>query len=172
MPPPHYRNMVLAAPPKHLEWDYTRYVGVAGTGKSFPGRCLRSLCRWLLTAMRSEPLVIELCVNTSVLHTKENSQRQRQAWEITIMLASRTKGCRLKYIRMGHNSTIVYFLSKVLPLSMLHNSLIYFPSMGSEGSKWSISRNMEGQGSSHSLLDGEKYKYFLFLRIYPDVRRW
>ena len=49
---------------------------------------------------------------TSILHTKESSQRSRKYWEVTLMDASRTKGCRLKYIRMGHNSTIVYFLSK------------------------------------------------------------
>ena len=54
---------------------------------------------------------------TSILHTKASSQRQRKYWEIALMVASRTKGCKLNYIRMGHNSTIVSLLSKVIPLS-------------------------------------------------------
>ena len=43
---------------------------------------------------------------------------------------------------------------------MLHSSSIYSPSMGSEGSNWSVSRHMGGQGSSHSLLDGENFNFF------------
>ena len=42
--------------------------------------------------------------------------RQRKAWEGALMAAPRTKGCRLKYERMGHQSTIMYFLSQVLLL--------------------------------------------------------
>ena len=51
---------------------------------------------------------------TSILYTKERSQRSRKSWEIALMVSLRTNGFILKYVRMGHNSTIIYLLSKVL----------------------------------------------------------
>ena len=47
---------------------------------------------------------------------------------------------------------------KVSPPLMLHNGSIYSPQMGNGGSNQSISRHMEGQGSSYSLLDEKKSK--------------
>ena len=46
---------------------------------------------------------------TSILHINGNLGRES-------MDAQRTKGCRLKYVRMGHKSTIMFFLSQVLLL--------------------------------------------------------
>ena len=62
------------------------------------------LCRHLVEI--EKPSSSTWASTTSILHTNI------QAWDIAIMVASRTKGCRLKYITMGHNSTIVYFISK------------------------------------------------------------
>ena len=45
-----------------------------------------------------------------------NLTRKRKAWEREPMVSPRTKGCRLKYARMGHNYTKIYFLSPVLLL--------------------------------------------------------
>ena len=62
------------------------------------------------------------------------------------------------------------FTLQVSPPPMLHNSSLYNPSIGNEGLNQSVSQHIEGQGSTHSLLDGEKSKYFLFLSIKLDVR--
>ena len=53
---------------------------------------------------------------TSILHTKASSQRKRKYWERALMVASRTKGCRIKHIRIGHILAIIYLLSKFLLL--------------------------------------------------------
>ena len=80
------------------------------------------------------------------------------------------KGMQTQAYKNGAQFHYNIFALQNSPPLMLHNSSIYSPSMGSEGSKQSVSRHMEGQGSSHSLLDGENSKYFYFLSIKPDVR--
>ena len=49
---------------------------------------------------------------------------------------------------------------KVSPPLMLHNGSIYIPDMGDGGSNQSVSRHMEGQGSSYSLLNEKKIQIF------------
>ena len=112
-----------------------------------------NLCRHLVEIEKLSPST------TSILHTKASSQRSRQAWEITLMVAPRTKGCRLKYIRMGHNSTIVSLISKIIPPLMLHSSSIYRPSIGSEGLKRSVSQHMEGEGTVLHYFVGENSNF-------------
>ena len=53
---------------------------------------------------------------TSILHIKERPRRQMKYLERALMVASREKVYILKYTIMGHNLTIVYFLSQVLLL--------------------------------------------------------
>ena len=84
-----------------------------------------NLCRHLVEIDKPSPS--NWASTTSILHTKTSSQRQRNAWEIALMVDLRTKGCILKYIKMGHNSTVVSLLSKAILLPMLHNSSIYIP---------------------------------------------
>ena len=71
------------------------------------------------------------------------------------------KGMQTQAYKNGAKFLYYIFTLQNSPLSMLHNSSIYSPSIGNEGSNRSVSWHMEGQGSSHSLLDGENSKYFL-----------
>ena len=50
-----------------------------------------------------------------------------------MVLSTRTKGCRLKYMTMETFFVIVSLLSKFLPPLMLHDGSIYIPQMGNEG---------------------------------------
>ena len=106
---------------------------------------------------------------TSILHTKESSQRSRKDWELAIMAASRTKGCRLKYIRMGHNSTIVYFLSKFLLLYYFIVAQHIALQQEVKSQSGDFSQHMEGQGTSPSLLGGGKLQIFVVFGTFPYV---
>ena len=60
----------------------------------------------------------------------------------------------------GENFCYSFLILQISPPLILHNGSIYSSQMGNGGSNWSVSRNMERQGSSYSLLDEENSKYF------------
>ena len=62
------------------------------------------------------------------------------------------------------------FTLKIYPSPMLHNVSIYSPPMGNGGSNRSVSRRMEAQGSSYSLLDKEKNCFVFYHKtLFPWV---
>ena len=70
----------------------------------------------------------------------------------------------------GEKNCYSFLPLKVSPPPVLHNGSIYSPQMGNGGSNLSVSRHMEGQGSSYSLLDEENSKHaFLFFSTKPYV---
>ena len=82
------------------------------------------------------------------------------------------KGIQTQAYKDGAQFLYNIFALQIYSPLMLHNSSIYSPSVGSEGLNQNISQHMEGQASSHSLIDGENSKYFYFLSIKPDVHGW
>ena len=92
-------------------------------------------------------------------------------------LGNRTNGCfkekgiHTQAYKNGEQFHYNSFALQNSPPSMLYTSSIYRSSMGSEGSNQSVSRHMEGQGSSHPLLNEENSNYFYFFSIISDVRR-
>ena len=78
------------------------------------------------------------------------------------------KGMQTQAYKIGAQIRYNLFAIQSSPPLMLHSISIYSPSMGSEGSNQSVSRHMEGQGSSHLLLHGENSRY-CFFSIIPYV---
>ena len=75
---------------------------------------------------------------------------------------NKDKGNQTQAYGNGEKFRYIFLTPNVSPPSMIHNGSIYSPLMGNGASNWRIYRNMEGQGSSYSLLDEGNYKYFLF----------
>ena len=80
---------------------------------------------------------------------------------------NREKGMHTQAYGNGDKFCYSFLTLKVSPPPMLHNGSIYIPQMGNGGSNRSISKHMEGQGSSYSLLDEENSKYSFFLEQNP-----
>ena len=100
---------------------------------------------------------------TSILHRKERSQRQWRACDMnTNGSINKDKGMQTQVYGNGGEFCYSFLTLKISPPPMLHNGSIYSPQMGNGGSNRSVSRHMEGQGSSYLLLDEENSKYFLF----------
>ena len=78
---------------------------------------------------------------------------------------NKDKGMQTQVYGNGEIFFYNFLALKISSPPMLHNGSIYNPQMGNGGSNRSVSRNMEGQGSRHSLLDGENSKYVLFFSI-------
>ena len=96
--------------------------------------------------------------------------RQRQSWEREIMAAPMTKGCRLKYARMGHKSTIVSLLSKVLLFQCFQVAQYIAPQWEVKG--WI--RAFLGTWKAKSQVIHKWMRETLdiyFLNIFPNVRR-
>ena len=120
-----------------------------------------NLCRQLVRT--EKPSSSTQASTTSILHSKERSQRQWRAWEINIKSSiKKDKGMQTQAYGNGAKFCYSFLTLQVSPPPKLQNGSIYSPQMGNGESNQIVSKHMEDQGSSYSLLDEENYKYFLF----------
>ena len=73
---------------------------------------------------------------------------------------NKDKGIQTQAYDNGAKICYSFLTLKVSPPPMLPNGSIYSPEMGNGRLDCRISKNMEGQGSIHSLLDEENSKCF------------
>ena len=78
---------------------------------------------------------------------------------------SKDKGMQTQVCKNGVQIHYSFFSLTISPPLMHPISSIYSPSIGSEGSSWSVSRHMEGQRSSYSWHNEENSKIFIFGHI-------
>ena len=91
--------------------------------------------------------------------------RQRQDWERKPMVSPRIKGCRLKYERMGHKSTIGSFLSQVLLLQCLQVAQYISPQLEVKGRFREFLRLWKKKSQVIHYLMREKLQIFILEHI-------
>ena len=132
----------------HIKFGWETYISINVKAKI---EC-DNLC-WHLIGTK-KPSSSPWASTTSILHSKESSQRQWRSWATnTKGSINKDKGTQTQVY--GNRGKIFYSILtlKVYPPLMLHNGSIYIPKMGNRGFNQSVSMHMEGKWSSFSLLD-------------------